>query len=254
MQGLQMESFPHNLDTAIFTVQSQTSENDKKSLLVLQKIVRENVPEYVYFEVGSHLGGTLVPHLADPHCQHVFSVDKRPASQLDERGIIFDYEDNSTQRMLATLEAHLPASAFVKLTTVDADVSEIDAVHIQLKVDFAFIDAEHTNVAVFKDFVGTHRFLDASFLAAFHDANLVCDGLQNIECFLQHQGVAFQSFFLPDVVYVIAAGGFIGKASEPLQRLSIDREHFIHDSRVQRWKAVARNAGSIKGNAIGHRK
>ena len=222
-------AYLRNMDTAIFTAGTQTGIGDRRSLLSIQNIVRNVVPRYVYFEVGSHIGGTLVPHLVDPLCQHVFSIDKRPVSQLDERGVMFDYKGNSTQRMLDTLVSHVPASAFLKLTTCDADVSELKSSHIPTKVHFALIDAEHTNVAVFRDFLGTMQFLAESFVVAFHDANLLCDGLQNIECFLQHQGIKFQSF-LPDVMYAIIAGDFVDIAGCALQRLSVDRESFIHHS------------------------
>jgi lipopolysaccharide biosynthesis glycosyltransferase len=92
-----------------------------------------------------------------------------------------------------------------------------------------------------------------SLVVAFHDANLLCDGLQNIECFLQHQGIKFRSFFLPNVVYVIIAGDFADIVSQPLERVSIDRNNFIHHSRIALWKEIASNVGRIEGDAIGHR-
>jgi len=251
-----LEKYPEflqMLDTAIFTVESQTANGDRKSLLSIQNVVRNVVPHYVYLEIGSHLGGTLVPHLADPLCRHVLSVDKRPASMLDERGVMFDYKGNSTQCMLDILNDHVPEAALRKLNTFDADVSDLNTTHIPLKVDFALIDAEHTITAVFRDFLGIKRFLADSFVVAFHDANLLCDGLQNIECFLQHQGIKFRSFFLPNVVYVIIAGDFADIVSQPLEHVSIDRNNFIHHSRIALWKEIASNVGRIEGDAIGHR-
>jgi hypothetical protein len=235
--------FLRNLDVEVFAIASQTSASDRKSLLILQNIVRNLVPSYVYFEIGSHLGGTLVPHLIDPLCKHVFSVDKRPASQPDERGMMFDYEGNSTQRMLSGLEAHLPASALLKLTTYDSDVADLAATQIPLKVDFAFIDAEHTNVAVFRDFICTKEFLTDSFVVGFHDSNLIFDGIQNIECLLRHLGVKFKSMFLPDAVYAIVSGDFVDIASQQLERFALDREAFIHHSRRALWKHIASIAG-----------
>ena len=107
-----------------------------------------------------------MPHLVDPLCRQVLSVDKRPASQPDERGMMFDYEANSTQRMLNVLKSHVPESAFLKLNTFDADVSDLNTTQIPRKVDFAFIDAEHTIAAVFRDFLGIRRFLADSFVVA----------------------------------------------------------------------------------------
>src|SRR6266566_606872 len=57
------------LDIAAFIVESQTSEYDKISFLRIQNMIRAHVANYVYVEVGSHLGGTLAPHLADPRCR-----------------------------------------------------------------------------------------------------------------------------------------------------------------------------------------
>jgi hypothetical protein len=248
----QTPDFLRNLDVAVFAVATQTSAGDRRSLLVLQNIVRNLVPRYVYFEIGSHLGGTLVPHLIDPLCKHVFSVDKRPASQPDERGVIFDYVGNSTQRMLSGLEAHLPASALLKLSTYDHDVADLAAAQVPLKVDFAFIDAEHTNVAVFRDFVSTRKFLSDSFVVGFHDSNLICDGIQNIECLLGDQGVKYKSLFLPDSVYVIVSGDFVDMAYQPLERIAHDRDAFIRHSRVALWKQIASSAAYIEGDEIGH--
>ena len=245
-------AYIRNLDQVIFAGTSQTRAGDRRSLLAIQNIVRNAIPHYTYLEVGSHLGGTLVPHLVDPLCRHVFSIDKRPSSQPDERGVMFDYKENTTSRMLEALEPHVPASAFLKLTTCDADVSELNADQIPIKVDLAFIDAEHTNVAVFRDFLSTMNFLAESSVVAFHDANLICDGLQNIEYFLQHQGTKFRSFFLPDVMYAIIIGDFVGMAGQALQRFSVDREKFIHQSRISLWKEIAINVGGIAGDALGH--
>jgi hypothetical protein len=251
----QMDSFAahlRNMDPAVFTATSQTRIGDRRSLLAVQNIVRNVRPRYVYFEVGSHLGGTLVPHLVDPLCRHVFSIDKRPANQPDERGAMFDYKENLTSRMLEALAPHVPPSAFLKLTTCDADVSEVNASQVPMKVDFAFIDAEHTNVAVFRDFLGTTDFLAESFVVAFHDANLICDGLQNIECFLWHQGIKFRSFFLPDVMYAIMTGDFAEVAGQALQRISVDREKFIQQSRISLWKEIANNVSRVEGDAVAH--
>jgi len=199
------------------------------------------------------MGGTLVPHLIDPLCRHVFSIDKRPLTQLDERGVYFDYNANSTKAMLHALESHVPPSAFLKLTTYDFDVSELSSDQISLKANFAFIDAEHTNVAVFRDFMYTRRFLAEPFMIGFHDANLTFDGVQNIECLLRYEGVKFKSFFLPDSVFVILTGDLANISCQSLERFSVDRETFIHASRVALWKQVAANADLIQGNTIGHR-
>ena len=69
-----------NLDVGVFEIPSETSVSDKISLLRLQNLVRCKKDGYVYLEVGSHLGGTLVPHLIDPQCkkkEQYFHATKR---------------------------------------------------------------------------------------------------------------------------------------------------------------------------------
>jgi hypothetical protein len=242
-----------DLDVSIFSVPSETTAGDKKTLLIIQDIIRHFQPNYIYLEIGSHLGGTLVPHLVDPLCRHVYSIDKRPPSVPDERGVVFDYPGNSTQRMLDTLKQHVSPSAFVKLQTLDADISDLNKNQIQMEVDFIFIDAEHTNVAVFRDFLSSLQFAKQSFLAAFHDANLLSDGIQNIETFLEYSGIPFKSYFLPDVVYAIAARDMVRLADQALQRLRVDRKKFIEWSRISRWENISNNMAVVKRGEIGHR-
>jgi hypothetical protein len=57
---------------------------------------------------------------------------------------------------------------------------------------------------------------------------------------------------LPNAIYAIVTGDYLDTAGSPLQRLSIDREWFIHNSRVALWKEVAANATRIEGDRIGH--
>jgi hypothetical protein len=241
-----------DLDTAIFRLPSQTAQGDRKSLLAIQHIVRAHLDRYVYLEIGSHMGGTLVPHLMDDACRLIYSVDKRPVSQLDERGVFYDYTTNSTQRMIEALRPAVQESALLKLITIDNDISDVMDSDIARKVDLIFIDGEHTNIAAFRDFVRSLRFMNQSFIAAFHDAHLVCDALLNIEQLLTHQQVPFRSHFLPNYVFVVCAGEFARLADQPLQRMAFDRQTFIEHSRIARWKNIAANAALIEGDTVGH--
>jgi hypothetical protein len=42
------------------------------------------VGDYSYIEIGSHLRGSLLPHLAGPACTRISSVDLRPEVLRDE--------------------------------------------------------------------------------------------------------------------------------------------------------------------------
>lgn len=76
-------------DIGLFAaIPSQTTDDDKRALLLLQDCVRDH-GEYVYLEIGSHLGGTIQPYVVDPVCKLVYSIDKRPDFQPDERGRFF---------------------------------------------------------------------------------------------------------------------------------------------------------------------
>jgi hypothetical protein len=192
------------LDISIFKIQSETTYDDRRSFLAVQNAVREVRREYIYLECGSHIGGSLLPHVLDPRCRIVYSVDKRPSSQLDERGYSYPYPGNSSQRMMATLAREASPESLQKVLTFDMDASELTADQIHEKPDLVMIDAEHTNTAVFSDFLNIYRHCHPATVYAFHDANLIFPGLQNIEAFLRYSGVAFDSYVLPSVVYVLA--------------------------------------------------
>jgi hypothetical protein len=228
-------------DLAIFKIPSQTGDGDKKSLLSLQNIVRSNVRSYIYLEVGSFMGGTLLPHLADPECRVVYSIDKRPASQMDERGRTYDYVNSSTQDMLATLEQHLPLSAMLKLQSFDLDASELTADQIALPGDFVFIDAEHTNQAVFRDFLSVFRFAKENSVIAFHDAQYLFDALSNIETLLAYQKIKHRAFVIPDSVFVILLGDFVNLAANALSRFCLDKETYFANAKRSLWEEIARN-------------
>jgi hypothetical protein len=230
-------------DLGLFRVKSQTKPEDKASLLAVQRLVREHIDGYDYLEVGSHLGGTLTPHLMDPRCRSVVSIDARPASQPDVRGRAFDYENNSSARMIALIRESAREADLGKLVTLDMDASLVPADAVRNAPDLVFIDGEHTNTAVFRDFLNTHRFAPASCLFAFHDSNLIFDGLQNIEALLAHQGVAHASWFLPLNVFVIAIGEFVGRAEPRLAPLAHEREAFIEAAREALWDEIAASRG-----------
>jgi hypothetical protein len=242
----------HDLDISVFKAPSQTTEADRKSLVMLQHLVRNQTGCYVYLELGSHLGGSLVPHMIDGACRLVYSIDKRPSSQLDERGVYYDYADNSAQRMLEVLRSVVGEAPLLKVIPVDKDMADISADDVGCQVDLVLIDGEHTNTAVFRDFIGVLKVVKPSCIVAFHDSHLVCDALQNIEELLVHKNVTFRSFFLPDVVFVIAIGEFAHTAGNALQRTAFDRQTFIERARLTRWKAISAHANLIKEDKIGH--
>ncbi len=226
-------------DIEIFKIHSETTFGDRRSLLTIQNIVRDRVPRYTYLEVGSHLGGTLYPHLTDPRCGLAYSVDKRPLSQPDERGVRYHYDGNSTARMVDELRPLLSASAIAKLRTHDADLSELTATAIPVRADLAFIDAEHTNRAAFRDFLRILRYVNDNAVIVYHDAALLFDALCNAEEFLIHQGIRHQIWYLEDVIFACFLGDFVEAGAAALSDICFDQERKIAQWQEELWNEIA---------------
>ena len=192
------------LDAKLFNaIETQSSPWERISWLALQRAIRRAKDGYVYLEIGSHLGGSMQPHLLDPKCRKIFSVDKRPFEQPDERGLTLLYEGNSTERMLQHLRSVDP-DQISKITCFDSDAKEIDPALIDQPPDMCFIDGEHTNAAVLSDF----RFcLEVSAPNAgilFHDDWIIYQALVEIERSLRRRKVLFVPLKLPGSNYAIA--------------------------------------------------
>jgi hypothetical protein len=228
-----------DFDPSVFRVESQTSDADKRSLLCLQDIVRNRDTRYTYLEVGSHVGGTIFPHLIDPHCDSVVSLDPRPVSLSDERGRSMDYDGNSTARMISFLERIVPPDAMLKLQTHDIDASQIASIGDRFRATLALIDAEHTNRAVFRDFLFILPYMESDAIVAFHDSNLVFDALMNIETFLAYSGHQFSAFYLPDNVYAVALGELTGVVERRLRRDAFDAEKFTTQAKDKLHREIA---------------
>lgn len=167
-------------DISVFdTIPSQTSASDRKSLLAMQNAVRSNSGSYVYLEIGSHLGGTIQPHLHDPKCRQIYSIDKRPMIQPDERGLMFEYEDNSTRDMLDRLEKLAPGKTG-KIKCIDSDAREINPASITDRPDICFIDGEHTTEAALSDFNFCRSVCNNSAIICFHDSHIIHKALIEI--------------------------------------------------------------------------
>lgn len=230
------------LDTNVFTIESQTSHQDRVALLRIKALVRRVRGRYTYLEIGSHLGGTLLPHLLDPACESVHSVDPRPQCQPDERGLVFDYVDNSTARMREQLISAVPPSALQRLTTWEHDAADIPAPAYCRRFDLALIDGEHTNVAAFSDFVSILPALARDACVAFHDANLILDAIVNVERLLRHEGTRHATLILPDCVAIIGLRGAAEAVIAELGPHALDRRAFEVWSRSALRAEIAANA------------
>jgi len=234
------EALIEQLDPAVFILDSQTDHNDKKMLLALQACVRTKVETYTYVEIGSWMGGTLVPHLMDTKCGRIISIDKRPAAQADERGCTWYYVSTSTRMMLDRLESHLPATALAKLETYDCDAQDLPDQGRSAKFDLAFIDGEHTNRAAFQDFISLLPLAQQNCIIAFHDANFVTDAICNVETLLRHQNIVFESLYLPKVVFALFIGSYAGFA-QSFRHVAFDRATFLSAAKQELWDEISKH-------------
>ncbi len=196
------------LDISLFdAISSQSTDSDKESLLALQLAVRELTGNYNYLEIGSHLGGSIQPYLFDKRCSAVYSIDKRPEFQPDERGLDYNYRNNSTGRMIEMLREVSPEGV-AKITAIDGDTRETDSAVVKEKIHLCFIDGEHTDKAVFSDFRFCLDVLDKRGAIVFHDTQIVYNGVAMCLDYLENEGVSFKSYNLPSILFVVEIGDF----------------------------------------------
>lgn len=230
------------IDPKVFRLESQTTRSDRQSLLRLQRLVRRENDDYCYLEIGSHLGGSLLPHLADTRCGLAISVDPRPAAQSDERGPMFAYQGNSTQRMVDGLLRHLPENNLAKLQTFDLDASAVPRASVARAAQLALIDGEHTNVATVSDFLSIVPFLANDAIVVFHDSHLIFDAITHIEQFLNYSQIPFQTVFLPDQVAAIALRGMADALLSEMAEIALQRDQFVVSARRMLQNSVAMDA------------
>lgn len=194
------------LDISIFEkIASQTTDDDKKSLLAIQNAIREIRPNYTYLEIGSHLGGSMQPHLLDNKCAKIYSIDKRPLVQPDERGVNYGYPENSTKRMLDLLNEISPTE---KIYTIDGETKTISKSEIKEKAQLCFIDGEHTDQATKIDFDFCLDVLDNSGAILFHDSFVIYNAIWDCMEKLRAKNIKFEAYNLPSVVFVIEINDF----------------------------------------------
>ncbi len=182
------------LDLSLFsTVPSQTSDPEKRSLLAVQRAVARSFGSYRYVEIGSHLGGSLQPHVIDPRCVAIHSIDLRPQAAPDDRGKEFVklFKDNSTAKMLENLKA-VDAQGIAKIRTYDMDSKDVPRSSFTEKVQLAFIDGEHTRAAVIRDHELCYSALADGGVILYHDLYIVFPGLMDIMAALRAKGIHFR--------------------------------------------------------------
>jgi len=222
------EELIQKLDLKLFEkIESQSSDDDKQSLLACQLAVRELKPDYKYLEIGSYLGGSIQPHLFDEKCAKIYSIDKRPLHQPDERGVDYTYLNNSTERMMELLREVAPKK-IGKITTINGDTRQINSSKVEDKISLCFIDGEHTDEAVFSDFRFCLNVLAENGAIVFHDASITYNGIANSIKHLQENSIKFRAYSLPDIIFVIETGDFpLHQNKAILERLTNNYQSYL---------------------------
>ncbi len=227
-------------DIKIFEgVYSQTTLDDRKTLLNIQNIIRD-AGKYVYLEIGSYQGGTIQPHYVDPKCTQIISIDRRPPITPDERGETYDYDGVTNQDMLNNLKSTFP-NISKDLICFDCDASDVDISKIKNKPRLMFIDGEHTNKAVLNDFrfcleVGT---LDSIIL--FHDTHYIFGGIDKIKSLLNNQRLKYRYFKVGGSVSAILMNNAVDEYINNLKSISIDEKEYLKEAKSKLWKTRLSN-------------
>lgn len=208
------------LDTGLFEhILSQTTEEDKRSLLALQSALRK-MKMFVYLEIGSYLGGSLQPYLIDPRCRQVISIDSRPILEPDERGHRPGYRASAEdmQRHLRTIKG----ADLSKLYSIDAGTDALTRGQLPAIPDLCFIDGEHTDVAALRDARFCLSAMTNGGIIVFHDANIVYNAIQAVINELNRSSTPFRAFHLSDSIFVIEVGGLRISDREPVRSLQLE--------------------------------
>jgi len=231
------KDFEHRLrelDLSLFaTIDSQSDDGDRRSWLTLQRVVRRLKNSYTYLEIGSHLGGSIQPHLLDPRCQRIYSIDKRPVEPPDDRHQRFRYDGNSTERMLSNLRA-LDPNQVAKVFCFDSDARGVDLTQISDPPDLCFIDGEHTKGAVLSDFDFCVRVCSSQAIICFHDDWIIYPALAEIIRGLRKRGTRFAAFKLHGSTFAIALGSSSIPEDDLIQEIAVNGRLFILRMRVRR--------------------
>ena len=193
------------LDISLFeSIASQTSSGDRRSLLALQRTVARSRGSYSYLEIGSHLGGSIQPHLVDDRCRKIYSIDPRPQFQPDDRkpGYVAQYVDNSSERMLALLRG-IGHGDLGKIETIEADASAVPPARIADTPEIAFIDGEHTYAASLSDFRFCMQVVSPTGIVVFHDFDIIFPAVAEACRILEGQGRSHLPLKLEGGVFAI---------------------------------------------------
>jgi predicted O-methyltransferase YrrM len=221
------------------TVPSMLSGNDVNTLISIMEFISSQ-GDYQYLEIGSYLGASLQWHLTNNKCIKAVSIDKRSTAKiLDERHIDLAY-NVSTQDMINTLQSNrLPVN---KLVTIDGTVDDIVD---HRDFDLVFIDAEHTNSAVFYDGTRCISVMKENSVLMFHDDWIVYKGIERLEEQLISLSKTFRKFKMPGCdITAIVFGNLIDSFQSRFGERSVPWNQLVEVAERKLVRDIQRNQGN----------
>jgi predicted O-methyltransferase YrrM len=223
------------------TVPSQLSNRDVTTLIDIMNFMSKQY-SYQYLEIGSYLGASLQWHLETPNCIKVVSIDKRSRDKIkDERQIDYAYT-TTTQDMLNALTSNqIPID---KLIAIDGTVDDIPK---DFLFDLVFIDAEHTNQAVFYDTLKCYESMKNDSIIMMHDDWIVYKGIEDIENYLADTKQVFRKFKMPNCdITVIVMGNLIDEFEITFGTNCVSWPQFVHNAEKSLAIEIQKNKGNKK--------
>lgn len=211
-------------------IETQSNPNDRRSWLALQRAIRPG--GYAYLEIGSHLGGSIQQHVIDPLCERIYSIDPRPDVVPDDRGFEFEYQGNSTARMMSNLTAVTPL-AETKIATFDSDARDVPMEILEPKPLLCFVDGQHTKDAVVSDFGSCLRAVSDGGAICFHDDNVVWPALVQVESMLRATGTPHTLRKLPGTTFAVMLDGCTAISDPYIRDHGVDGRWWLVKRRVK---------------------
>ena len=118
---------------------------------------------------------------------------------------MYEYPDNSTERMLGHLR-DIPEADLAKLRTIDASTEALAAGDVPGQPALCLIDGEHTNAAAARDARFCRAVLGDVGTIVFHDCQLVAKAIAGFLRDLGADGLRFTAYPLPDLLFVVELG------------------------------------------------
>lgn len=143
---------------------------------------------YKYLEVGVYYGQSLPYQLTKNNCEWITGVDLFPDSYPDERHFDHTRQPNWDKVYQYLKDREIPHE---NMEGFHGDVADLPYKH---DYDIAFIDAEHTNAAAFRDALNVMPHMKDDCVIIFHDTTLVYGAIDCFRVWLENQQIDYKFF------------------------------------------------------------